>query len=79
MPALTLQFLGGTFGLAIAQTTFSSELQRNLRKYVPDAPFETIEQSPLSIYSAAVPDALVPNVVRAYVWVCQFLLLWIIC
>lgn len=61
-----LQFLGGTIGLAIAEATFSSELARNLRKYAPDAPFEVIEQSPLSIYTA-VPEALVPNVVRAYV------------
>ncbi|KAJ5158481.1 Major facilitator superfamily domain general substrate transporter [Penicillium coprophilum] len=61
------QFLGGTIGLAIAETTFSSELVRNLRKYAPGAPFETILQSPLSIYSPAVPDVLVPNVVRAYV------------
>lgn len=61
------QFLGGTIGLAIAEATFSSELQRSLRRYAPDAPFETIEQSPLSIYSAAVPDTLVPKVVRAYV------------
>ncbi|KAJ6143446.1 Major facilitator superfamily domain general substrate transporter [Penicillium samsonianum] len=60
------QFLGGTIGLAIAEATFSSELVRNLRKYAPDAPFATIQQSPLSIYTA-VPDALVPNVVRAYV------------
>ncbi|KAJ5827173.1 Major facilitator superfamily domain general substrate transporter [Penicillium robsamsonii] len=60
------QFLGGTIGLAIAEAIFSSELVHNLRKYAPDAPFAVIEQSPLSIYSA-VPDALVPNVVRAYV------------
>lgn len=60
------QFLGGTIGLAIAEATFSSELVHNLRKYAPDAPFAAIQQSPLSIYSA-VPDALVPNVVRAYV------------
>ncbi|OQE30844.1 hypothetical protein PENFLA_c002G07449 [Penicillium flavigenum] len=60
------QFLGGTIGLAIAEATFSSELARNLRKYAPDAPFAVIEQSPLSIYTA-VPEALVPKVVRAYV------------
>ncbi|KAJ5455266.1 Major facilitator superfamily domaingeneral substrate transporter [Penicillium sp. IBT 31633x] len=60
------QFFGGTIGLAIAEATFSSELVRNLRKYAPQAPFEAIQESPLSIYSA-VSDALVPNVVRAYV------------
>lgn len=61
-----LQFLGGTIGLAIAEVTFSSELVRNLREYAPGAPFRAIQQSPLSIYSA-VPEALVPGVVRAYV------------
>ncbi|KAL2827793.1 major facilitator superfamily domain-containing protein [Aspergillus cavernicola] len=60
------QFLGGTIGLAIAEATFSSELVRNLHTYAPDAPLTVIQQSPLSIYTA-VPDALIPNVVRAYV------------
>lgn len=61
------QFLGGTIGLAIAQTTFSSELARNLHKYAPGAPFEVLKESPPSIYNGAVPEVLIPNVVRAYV------------
>ncbi|KAK2594895.1 hypothetical protein QQS21_007394 [Conoideocrella luteorostrata] len=60
------QFLGGTIGLAIAEATFSSELVRNLHNYAPEAPIALIQQSPLLIYSV-VPDALVPDVVRAYV------------
>ncbi|KAJ6629312.1 ABC transporter [Mycena sp. CBHHK59/15] len=60
------QFLGGTIGLAVAEATFSSELARNLRKYAPGAPLAAIQESPVSIYGA-VPAALVPGVVRAYV------------
>ncbi|KGO77891.1 hypothetical protein PITC_060720 [Penicillium italicum] len=67
-----MQFLGGTIGLDITETTFSSEIVRNL---TPHAPFTMIPQSSLLVYTTA-PSALAPNVVRVYVeslWIFNFI------
>ncbi|KAF8157716.1 hypothetical protein K438DRAFT_332835 [Mycena galopus ATCC 62051] len=40
------QFLGGTIGLGVAETVFSSQLSKNLRKYAPSAPIAIVAESP---------------------------------
>ncbi|KAL8283887.1 hypothetical protein RQP46_005319 [Phenoliferia psychrophenolica] len=60
------QFLGGTIGLAVAESVFSSQLTKNLSKYAPGADAKVIKESPVSIYTSISKD-LVPSVVKAYV------------
>lgn len=61
-----LQLFGGTIGLAVGESVFSSELARNMRRYAPTAPFKLIQESPLAIYTALDPS-LIPQVRYAYV------------
>lgn len=60
------QFLGGTIGLAVGESVFSSQLTKNLLKYAPTAPVGIIKQSPTMI-RAGVPRDLIPAVVKAYI------------
>ena len=57
---------GGTIGLAVAETVFSSQLTKNLARYAPTAPVAVIKESPVSIYTKIAKE-LVPSVVHAYV------------
>ncbi|KAJ7649594.1 major facilitator superfamily domain-containing protein [Mycena rosella] len=59
------QFLGGTFGLGVAEPVFASELGKYLQQYAPDAPAEIVKQSPTAIYTALPPE-MIPGVVRSY-------------
>ncbi|KAF8175690.1 major facilitator superfamily domain-containing protein [Mycena galopus ATCC 62051] len=59
------QFLGGTIGLGVAETVFSSQLSKNLRKYAPSAPIAIVAESPTFIYNE-IPVVMIPGVVRAY-------------
>ncbi|KAL8277528.1 hypothetical protein RQP46_010083 [Phenoliferia psychrophenolica] len=60
---------GGTIGLAVAETVFSSQLTNNLSKYsshVDTSVIIIIKDAPVSIYTS-IPKDLVPSVVKAYV------------
>ncbi|KAJ6534270.1 major facilitator superfamily domain-containing protein [Mycena capillaripes] len=59
------QFLGGTLGLGVAEPVFASQLSKYLAKYAPDAPVVIVRQSPTAIWTA-LPQAVIPGVVRAY-------------
>lgn len=63
---LITQFLGGTIGLAVGESVFSSQLTKNLLKYAPSAPTSVIKQSPVMIHSS-VPTELIPAVITAYI------------
>ncbi|KAL8277526.1 hypothetical protein RQP46_010081 [Phenoliferia psychrophenolica] len=65
-PKHLAQATGGTIGLAVAETVFSSQLTKNLLKYAPTADATIIKESPVSIYTS-IPKDLVPSVVKAYV------------
>ncbi|KAK4699990.1 hypothetical protein P7C70_g6266, partial [Phenoliferia sp. Uapishka_3] len=60
------QFLGGTVGLSVAESVFSSQLTKNLLQYAPTAPVSVIQESPTTIYTK-IPVDLVASVVHAYV------------
>ncbi|KAJ7143873.1 major facilitator superfamily domain-containing protein [Mycena epipterygia] len=60
------QFLGGMMGLSIAEPVFASELTKFLARYAPNAPAAIARDSPTAIYTA-LPAALVPGVIQAYV------------
>lgn len=60
------QFLGGTIGLAVSETVFSSTLGPNLAKYAPGVDSALFINTPTSIYTS-LSAAVIPNVVRAYV------------
>lgn len=62
----TTQFLGGTIGLAVGESVFSSQLTKNLLKYAPTAPAAVIKQSPVMIRTS-VPAELIPAVITAYI------------
>ncbi|KAI5480496.1 DUF221-domain-containing protein [Pseudohyphozyma bogoriensis] len=57
--------LGGVVGLAGAEANFSTQLDKNLAKYAPDAPEATIKESPTLIRSAVSAEEL-PAVLKAY-------------
>ncbi|KAJ7106969.1 major facilitator superfamily domain-containing protein [Mycena epipterygia] len=50
--ACTIQFLGGTLTLGVAEPVFASQLSKYLRQYAPGAPLSIVQQSLTSIYTA---------------------------
>ncbi|KAJ7501827.1 ABC transporter [Mycena galericulata] len=59
------QFLGGTIGLGVAESVFSSELGKYLLQFAPEAPADVVKESPTAIYTA-LPAAMIPGVVESY-------------
>ena len=59
------QLIGGTIGISIASTLFSTQLGTALREYAPDAPFELVRNSVEAIKT--LPLEQQAGVVHAYV------------
>jgi len=62
------QFLGGTIGLTVSSTAFTSTLGSNLVKYAPNAApyYDRVRQSVTDIYGV-LPTELRAGVIEAYV------------
>jgi len=59
------KFLGGTIALGIAEPVFSSQLNKFLRIYAPNAPAQIVLNSPTAIWTS-IDKALIPGVVQGY-------------
>lgn len=61
------QLTGAAIGIGIVNTVQSVYLNRYLREYAPEAPFDTVRQSTSAIYEAVPAGPVRDAVIRAYV------------